>query len=552
MVVREGLRRVVLILITVSWSVASASAQTTASSQQPNKPRTPSRVEAPQVLEGRAVAPQVVTIVHRLNRLKMFRLLLRSEERVQAIAGLDDAFKLMDDVHTNVIAGLALDDGQTVVTWLPEAEIELGLPTIPFAAPRAPLPPGAWPASPRASTTAKSQLTGMNDNLSNPPDLTVIGPDGKQLAARYVGLDGVTGLSILKLSDRNSSTTSITKDDGTFAGQRVRLFGPEPVAQTGFPATSNSNLYVRIGETPGTISIVSRAPSGAVSKFKARLARLSPANIGGVAINDAGETVGIVDGIDGAEASILPTALIRLAAKRVLTQQSSVPKPWLGVTGEPVATLDMDQFVNRGWQVDRATTLAEDHRGILLTWIAPGSPAAFAALRAGDVILKVNDEEIQTADDFSWWLQQAGPSSSVRFTVARPDRTTPEAINVRLSESLDPTLAVNILKHRSLLAKGSSLLDHGIETIALQPAVASRLGANSGLLIIYVQPATPAAQAGLRAGDVIESIDGRRISSSTRPQLLSNSPAATYTFDIVRNKQKMVLVVNSEKMTNEK
>ena len=549
MVVKEALRRVVLILIAVSWSVASASAQTAVSFQQPNKPRTPSRVAAPVVSEGRAAAPQVVTIVHRLNGLKMFRLLLRTQERVQAIAGFDDAFKLMEDVHTNVIAGLALDDGQTVVTWLPEAEIELGLPAIPFAAPQAPLPPSAWPDSPRASTTAKNQLTGMNDNLSDPPDLTVIGPDGKQLAARYVGLDGVTGLSILKLSDKNSGTTSVTKDDGTFAGQRVRLFGPEPVSQTVVTTNSNSNLYVRIGETPGTISIVSRAPSGAVSKFKARLARLSPANIGGVAINDAGETVGIVDGIDGSEASILPTALIRLAAKRVLTQQSSVPKPWLGVTGEPVAKLDMDQFVNRGWQVDRATTLAEDHRGILLTWIAPGSPAAFAALRAGDVILKVNDEEIQTADDFSWWLQQAGPSNSVRFTVARPNRRTPVAINVRLSESLDPTLAVNILKHRSLLAKGSSLLDQGIETIELQPAVASRLGANAGLLIIYVQPATAASKAGLRAGDVIESIDGRRISSSTRPLLLSNSPADTFTFGIVRNKQKMVLVVNSKKMT---
>ena len=209
MAVKEALRRVVLILIAVSWSVASASAQTAVSSQQPNKPRTPSRVAAPVVSEERAAAPQVVTIVHRLNGLKMFRLLLRSQERVQAIAGLDDAFKLMEDVHTNVIAGLALDDGQTVVTWLPEAEIELGLPAIPSAAPRAPLPPSAWLDSPRASTTARNQLTGMNDNLSDPPDLTVIGPDGKQLAARYVGLDGVTGLSILKLSDKNSNAISV-------------------------------------------------------------------------------------------------------------------------------------------------------------------------------------------------------------------------------------------------------------------------------------------------------------------------------------------------------
>src|SRR5215207_7386289 len=70
--------------------------------------------------------PQVVTIVHRLNGLKMVRLLLRSEEQVQAIAGLDSAFSLMDDVHTNVIAGLAMDDGETIAAWLPEADVEFG------------------------------------------------------------------------------------------------------------------------------------------------------------------------------------------------------------------------------------------------------------------------------------------------------------------------------------------------------------------------------------------------------------------------------------------
>ena len=45
---------------------------------------------------------------------------------MQAIAALDSAFNLMDDVHTNVIAGLAMDDGETIAAWLPEAEVEFG------------------------------------------------------------------------------------------------------------------------------------------------------------------------------------------------------------------------------------------------------------------------------------------------------------------------------------------------------------------------------------------------------------------------------------------
>src|SRR6266850_166513 len=200
MVVKEALRRVVLILIAVSWSVASASAQTAASFQQPNKPRTPSRVAAPVVSQGRAVAPQVVTIVHRLNGLKMFRLLLRSEEQVQAIARLDDAFRFNDEVHTNVIAGLAMDDGQTIVAWLPEAEVELG-PMMPFPLSRVPFAPTAAPTlpspnavPPQAGSTVMAERPSTNSNFLEPPDLTVIGPDGKQMVARFVGLDGVTGL----------------------------------------------------------------------------------------------------------------------------------------------------------------------------------------------------------------------------------------------------------------------------------------------------------------------------------------------------------------------
>src|ERR1044072_5788787 len=87
-------------------------------------------------------APQVVTIVHRLNGLKMFRLLLRSEQ-VQSIDALDSAFNLMDDVHTNVIAGLAMDDGETIAAWLPEADVEFGPAVIAVPAP---------PKSPRASS----------------------------------------------------------------------------------------------------------------------------------------------------------------------------------------------------------------------------------------------------------------------------------------------------------------------------------------------------------------------------------------------------------------
>src|SRR5215218_67292 len=184
-------------------------------------PSPPPKKPAPPVKAGRVsadklpAAPQVVTIVHRLNGLKMFRLLARAEEQVQAIAGLDAAFNLMDDVHTNVIAGLAMEDGETIAAWLPEADVEFGSVASALVPPRAPKSPRAFSGSfPR-----------IGAGLLEGPDISVIGSDGKRLTAKYVGLDAVTGLSILKLADKNALTALSIKDEPVNTGEIVLVYG---------------------------------------------------------------------------------------------------------------------------------------------------------------------------------------------------------------------------------------------------------------------------------------------------------------------------------------
>ena len=165
----------------------SAFGQTPPPSQTPRRPTPPVQATTPSPSVTPTTAPQVVTVLHRLNGLKMFRLLLHSEQGAEAIANLDETFKLMDDVHTNVIAGLALEDGETIAARLPEVEVES---TFPFAYHRAPFAPTTDP------------LAGFRGNLLESPDLTVIDSEGKRMSARFVGVDGSTGLSILRISSR--------------------------------------------------------------------------------------------------------------------------------------------------------------------------------------------------------------------------------------------------------------------------------------------------------------------------------------------------------------
>lgn len=541
------------------------------------KATTPTR-NTPVIIDAPATAPQVVTILHRLNGLKMFRLLRRSSEEIGAITKLDEAFRIKDDVHTSVIAGLAMDDGQTIAAWLPEADAEMGpalAPGTPFA-PEAPPPPGVAPAAlgtaPIGAST--SNLFGAAGNLFDRPDVTVIGRDGRRLVARYIGLDGVTGLSVLKLAEKGALSALTMNDQLVEIGQRLRLFGPEPVAQP--ESRSFGTIYVRMGETEGRVVSVSRSPSGAMARIKIKSAMLSPANIGGIAINDAGETIGIIDTVEGNEATLLTNALVRSAAKRVTDRQSSVPRPWLGIRGESVGALPFEQILRVGWQAERARSLVEEHRGILLTSVASGSPAAGAALRPGDVILRVNDGDIKNADEFSWSLEEAGAGSSVRFTVARPGKLVNEAVEVKLREAPvaffgwtdDPgSVEVNVEKtvrpqlsvgpfgeHSNLLPSAArpvsgsisaALMNQGIETIALTRRVASRFGATGGLLVVYVEPTMAAFRAGLRSGDVIEAINGNKVSLNF--SRLSPAPGGAYSFNVVRNKEKLIVKVLAQK-----
>lgn len=515
-----------------------------------------------------ATAPQVVTILHRLNGLKMFRLLLRSSEELRAIARLDDAFKITDEVHTNVIAGLALDDGQTIAAWLPDAEAEMGPPPNPFA-PEAPLAPMSPPAPsgvkgqfPRATTVSPVvPLTGGPGNWFERPDLIVIDRDGKRVSARYVGLDGVTGLSILKLSDKSLARTVDAKEGGIGIGHRVRLFGPEPVPKP--ESRAGGTIYARMGETDGTVVSLARSPSGAIARIKIKSTKLSSANIGGIAVNDAGETVGIVDAVEDSEASVVPSVTVRTAAKRVLDRQASVPRPWLGVRGEPVGALELDQIVMKGWGRQGAMSLAEANRGIMLTSVAPGSPAALAALRPGDVILRINQEDVRSADDFSWSLEEVEPGRSVNFTVARPGKIAPEGVEITLIEPPDPLFEWRMPEGAAgnLLSPGAansfsqsfskslprSLIAQGIETILLKPQVAARFGGNGGLLVVYVRPSTAAFKAGLRSGDLIEAIDGKLISSTSQPGNLFANTGKSHLFGVVRNREKLVVTVAPQK-----
>ncbi|HEX8708583.1 MAG TPA: PDZ domain-containing protein [Pyrinomonadaceae bacterium] len=581
--ISRNLKRLSLSLALLGLACASLSAQVA-----PVAPaRTPQPADELTVMGLSPVeAAQVVTVVHRLNGLKMLLLLHRKGE---AAATVDDDLLTASNVLTSITAGFALGDGQSIVARLPQAEAEVEAQFTPFFAPLPQPEQRTLPRAPAASRAAAVTQPGAAARWPGTPfpvrpfpsaDLRILGRDGKSLAARFVGLDKPSGLSLLRIAGLKSAAAPDAAEDSLAVGQRVRLLAPVRVTQ-GTSAALGA-LYLRLGQLEGEIKEIARLKTGKIAHLSVAAQNLSPAIVGAIAINEAGETVGMVEASASGRARIIPPALLRRAAERVLAGQSTVPQPWLGVRGEAVAAAPLSSLFVSGWTQTEAAALKDMKEGILLTSVAPNTPAALADLRPGDVILSVNDFKLKSPEDFSFALNEAGVGATVNFTLLRgnfpqppsqlyspvppaaqakaapaapaapqllPVKIEPFTVSVKLSESPNPVRAMERAEARAPGLAGPNplpALARGIETVNLSPKAAARLGTRGGMLVLAVEAESAAARAGLRVFDVIERVEGRPAGSTTFFDALPKGNPQRIALDVIREGRRLRLMLESE------
>jgi serine protease Do len=516
---------------TVAQAPATAPATTPATPDKTQPRRSIRRASTPPatvtvVADQARVAPQVVTIVHRLSGVKMLRFLLRQGEDPSTVYTIDpEAISI--DAHASIIAGWAMDDGRTIAVRLPQAGAELEFAEFPD------LRAGLLPAPSAAVATARMRFSPAE------PDLTVITRDGRKLRARYVGLDGQTGLSVLQVNSlvMPPLTEEIARE--LIQGQGVQIFAPERTTPEG--DGPSRNIYVKVGEVDTKIFALMKG-AGKLERLTVRGAGLSSLVIGGVACDEAGKTLGIVESIEGGDARIVPADTIRAAARRVLERQASVPRPLLGVVGEPVEFAKRAAFLANGWHEDQLSELLQKNLGILLTAVRPGTPAALAKLHPGDIIVRVNQEDIESSEEFSRVLGEAGSGQQVQFLIRRPSAPAPFPIDVRLGGSFDPVFKYHF-EFPAMAPKLNGLEGLGVETIVISPKNLSQLGAENGVLVVAVEPESIAARSGLREGDVIESIDGRVLRRGASTVGVEFNRRKKHVLSLVRKREKKQVIL---------
>jgi len=204
---------------------------------------------------------------------------------------------------------------------------------------------------------------------------------------------------------------------------------------------------------------------------------------------------------------------------------------------------------------DRASALKlGEPRGVEIRAVQPGSPAEKAGLRQGDVVLSYNGQEILSAIQFGWLVSETSPGSKVKLQYWRDGKAHTAQVTVGGGEAKTADGGAPVLEERALgvpdFPRILTVWDNlalGIECEPIDSQLAEFFGVQSGILIRHVAKGMVGDRAGLKAGDVITSVDTREIAAPK--DLISylrmrNEPNKSLVIRIVRERKPKTLTIS--------
>ena len=199
-------------------------------------------------------------------------------------------------------------------------------------------------------------------------------------------------------------------------------------------------------------------------------------------------------------------------------------------------------------------------RGVVLGKIVPDSPAAKAGLKENDVVTEVNGQRIEGTEQFRRMIREIPSGRTAQITVWRDGHS--QTINVAIGKAephinsaiVSPgTFAFNMpdMSHLNELLEVNPWFGGrprlGIDAEDLEGDFGNYFGApdGEGVLVRGVFADSPAARAGLKAGDVITSVNGDRVHSvgELREKLIEKHGENTLKLGVLRNKAPLTLSV---------
>jgi membrane-associated protease RseP (regulator of RpoE activity) len=228
---------------------------------------------------------------------------------------------------------------------------------------------------------------------------------------------------------------------------------------------------------------------------------------------------------------------------------------FLGVHVEDVSKENMSRYNMR------------DVRGVGVTEVVKGSPAEKAGLRKDDVILSFNGEAVTSTRKLNRLVSESSADQSVRLTISRGG--SEQEISATLGKREAMTHVFNDKWNKELKEKMEKMQKDfprmkdgdrnfvftwgshrriGVATQPLSKQLADYFGVTDGILITSVTENSPAAKAGLKAGDVITAVDGEKVDSpGDVSRAINKKQDGSVTLTVVRDRNSRSVTVTPEK-----
>ncbi|EPE96863.1 DegQ family serine endoprotease [Rhizobium grahamii] len=343
--------------------------------------------------------------------------------------------------------------------------------------------------------SADGYIVTNNHVIANASKIKVTLDDGTELAGILVGADPKTDLAVVKVDAKKPLPTLAWGDSN-----KLRL--GDQVLAIGNPFGVGTTV------TAGIVSARGRdLHSGPYDDFIQIDAPINHGNSGGPLVDGSGKVVGINTAIyspNGGSVGVgfaIPAGEATMIVGK-LQKDGSIDHGYLGVQIQPV-TQDIADAIG----------LAKPE-GALVADVTKDSPAGRAGLKPGDVITAVGSKTAASPKELSRAVADLSPGDNEKLTLWRDGKTVELSVGIGGNDDGKPQFAA--AKGAEEVAPNGPRI--GVSLADLTPEVRARLGVSSdlqGAVIAQVSPEKTAAEAGLKPGDIILSVNDKTIHDAT-------------------------------------
>jgi|TARA_X000000368_G_C23041420_1_gene717108 Do/DeqQ family serine protease len=311
--------------------------------------------------------------------------------------------------------------------------------------------------------------------IANAIQITITMRDGRQVEAEIVGADPKTDIAVLKIPTENLTALKTADSNELKVGDFVVAIGnPFGLGQT---------------VTSGIISALSRSGLGIeeYEDFIQTDASINPGNSGGALVNLRGELVGINTAIfsqSGASHGIgfaIPINLALRIAEQIL-ETGEVKRGFLGVSIQ-----DISPSLAEAFGLDKKN-------GALINKVLKDSPADKAGLQPGDVVISIDGKKVRNANDVRNRIGLLPVGEKIQFKLLRDGKEFELVVLVEESTEENNKTAIT-----NQLLQGVTVGDIGKGN--------PYFGKVEGVMILQITRNSKAWKSGLRAKDVITSVN---------------------------------------------